>query len=333
VATIAFGMGIDKSNVRWIVHADLPRSVEGYYQETGRAARDGEDGDTLLLFGPADIASIRWQIGKIETPEERERAEDRLAEILRYAGSGVCRRSQLLAHFGEHHPGSCGRCDVCAGEVVREDLTVAAMKVLSAVARTGERFGAHHLADILTGNATDKVMERGHQLLPTFGVGRDQEKGWWLSLIQELTAASHLLRGEGRLAGLHLSDTGRLLLRGKGTFLGSLRNGGGSYDDGGPGGARVAAPKEDSGRSEGWPGQEELFQCLTRLRRRIAQARDVPPYVVFSDKTLRAMARARPTDSAALLRCPGVGDRKLAEYGGDFLRIVRGFCETGECPE
>ena len=226
MATIAFGMGIDKSNVRWVVHADLPRSVEGYYQETGRAARDGEDADTLLLYGPADIASIRWQIGQMENRRgARPRRGSACGRSSDTRSPPVCRRSQLLAHFGEHHPGHCGRCDVCTGEVAREDLTVAARKVLSAAARTGERFGAHHLADILTGNATDKVLERGHQSLPTFGIGRDQDRDWWLSLVQELEAADFLLRGEGRTAGYALTGKGRLLLQGKETFLGTKSTG------------------------------------------------------------------------------------------------------------
>jgi ATP-dependent DNA helicase RecQ len=320
VATIAFGMGIDKSNVRWVVHGDLPRSVEGYYQETGRAARDGDDADTVLFYGPADIASIRWQIGQIEASEERARAEARLQEILRYVGAQVCRRIQLLAHFGEHHPGNCGRCDVCTGQTVREDMTVAAMKVLSAAARTGERFGAHHLADILVGNATDRIMERGHHALPTFGIGRDRDKAWWLSLIQELEAGDFLLRGEGRLAGFHLSDRGRLLLRGKESFFAA-----------GAGSAAVADEPPAPALPAASP--DELFLCLKQLRKRIAESRDIPPYIVFSDKTLRAMAKDQPMDPAGFLRCPGVGDRKLAAYGGDFLKAIRSFRDTGECGE
>ena len=319
VATIAFGMGIDKSNVRWVVHADLPRSVEGYFQETGRAARDGEDADTVLFYGPADIASIRWQIGQVEASEERARAEARLREILRYVGAQVCRRIPLLAHFGEHYPGGCGRCDVCTGQNVREDMTVAAMKVLSAAARTGERFGAHHLADILVGNATDRIMERGHQSLPTFGIGRDRDKGWWLSLIQELEAGDFLLRGEGRLAGFHLSDRGRLLLRGKQSFFAAAGAAGAAVIDEPPAPALPAASPEG------------LFLCLKQLRKRIAEGRDIPPYIVFSDKTLRAIAKDQPMDPAAFLRCPGVGDRKLAAYGGDFLKAIRTFRDTGEC--
>ncbi len=312
VATIAFGMGIDKSNVRWVVHADLPRSIEGYYQETGRAARDGEDADALLLYGPGDIASIRWHIERMENPVERERAEDRLREILRYAESAVCRRTQLLAHFAESYAGGCTRCDVCAGEVAREDLTEAARKVLSAAVRTGERFGAHHLVDILTGNPTDKIRERGHDSLPTYGIGRDHDRDWWLALVRELDAAEHLVRGEGRTAGYRLSAKGRLLLQGKETFLGTRSAG-------------QEAPAQPQPASLDLPAQEDLFQSLRQVRKRIAEARGLPPYIIFSDKTLRAIARDRPTDSAGLLRCPGVGEAKLDAYGAAFLDAVREF--------
>ena len=312
VATIAFGMGIDKPNVRWVVHADLPRSVEGYYQETGRAARDGENAEALLLYGPGDIASIRWHIARTENPEERARAENRLREILRYAESAVCRRTQLLAHFAEQHPGNCARCDVCAGEVAQEDLTEAARKVLSAVVRTGERFGAHHLVDILTGNPTDKVVERGHNSLPTYGIGRDHERDWWLTLVRELDAAGCLVRGDGRTAGYSLSSKGRLLLQGKETFLGTRSSG------------KTARESTEPAPLDG-PAQEGLFQSLRQVRKRIAEARQLPPYVIFSDKTLRAMAHNRPTDRVGLLRCPGVGEAKLDAYGTVFLDAIREF--------
>jgi ATP-dependent DNA helicase RecQ len=326
VATIAFGMGIDKSNVRWVVHGDLPRSLEGYYQETGRAARDGDDADTLLLYGPSDMASVRWHINNMESQEEKARAESRLHDILRFAESAVCRRTQLLAHFGEHHPGHCGKCDVCAGEIALEDLTEAARKVLSAAVRTGERFGAHHLVDILTGTATDKVLERGHDSLPTFGIGKDHDRDWWLALSRELAAAGCLVRGEGRTAGFSLSAKGRLVLAGRETFLGARSverpSRSGSAE-------RASDALEPEVLDEG--SQQELFQCLRQVRKGIAQAKKLPPYVVFSDKTLRAMARARPLDLAALLRCPGVGDAKLAAYGTVFIEVIRQYSETKRC--
>lgn len=349
VATIAFGMGIDKSNVRWVVHGDLPRSLDGYYQETGRAARDGEPADATLFYGPADIAAIRWHIERTESPVERERAEVALREILRYVDSGVCRRRQLLAHFDEAYEGNCRSCDVCVGEVSLEDASEEARKLLSAAVRTGERFGAHHLADIVAGNHTDKVLERGHQRLPTFGAGRDRDRGFWLALARDLEAAGYLVRGEGRTAGFRLSDRGRLLLRGKEQFLAPRRAEAADYAPGAARGAipvrspaggvgRGSRPATGSPASAGRSGrreaeapafpradQEELFQRLKALRRRIAAQRNVPPYVVFSDKTLRVMAANRPTDRSAFLRCSGVGERKLEAYGAEFIAAIREF--------
>ena len=197
-----------------------------------------------------------------------------------------------------------------------------ALKVFSAVARTGERFGGHHLADVLVGNATDKVMERGHHHLPTNGIGREQEKSWWLSLIQELAAGQFLVRGEGRLAGYRLSDTGRLMLRGKGSFF-SARTARAGSAAAGPAGA--AAGELAAGDL---PGQEELLQQLKGVRRSIAQDRNLPPYVIFSDKTLRSMAQNRPMDAAGLLRCHGVGDAKLEAYGSAFLAAIREWTEA-----
>jgi ATP-dependent DNA helicase RecQ len=319
VATIAFGMGIDKPNVRWVVHADLPRSVEGYYQETGRAARDGEPADTLLLYGPGDVAALRWHIEKMESAVEQRRAEARLKEILRYAESTACRRVLLLAHFDERHGGGCGRCDVCAGEVVREDLSEPARTVLAAAARTGERFGAHHLADVLVGACTDKVLERGHQHLPVFGAGRDRERDWWLSLIREMDAAELLVRGEERTSGYSLSQAGRLVLAGKGEFLASrsLARAGGQGRKG-PVQPQPAKP-EPLDATAG----EDLFQRLRAVRLEIARAKDLPPYVVFSDKTLRSMVANRPTDAQGLLGCFGVGEAKLEAYGKAFLAAIR----------
>ena len=351
VATIAFGMGIDKPNVRWVVHGDLPRSIEGYYQETGRAARDGKDADTVLYFGRGDIATLRWHIGNMESSQERERAEGRLHEVLRFVESAVCRRKQLLAHFDEEYAGSCGRCDVCAGEVHLEDVTVEAQKVLSAAVRTGEVFGAHHLADVVLGNSTDRVLERGHNRLPTFGTGADHDRAFWLSLIGDLASAGYLVRGEGKTAGFHLSSRGNLLLAGKETFR-TPRRTSGSADQGSAGKPKARAPGAQSarpitavrsaaGRIPGGkpptdtglarPDQEQLFQCLKLLRSRLARENRIPAYRVFNDSTLKAMVVNRPTDATTLLRCHGVGEQKLEAYGQAFLRAIHEFVATGEC--
>lgn len=316
VATIAFGMGIDKSNVRWIVHGDLPRSIEAYYQETGRAARDGEAAKALLLYGPGDIAKIRYHIDRLHTAVERERAEAQLREVLRYADSRVCRRKLLLAHFGEEHPGVCDNCDVCTGEVALEDLTVAAQKVLSAAYRTGQRFGSHHLADVVCGNATERVTVMGHDTLPTFGVGADADRSWWLSLLRDMESSGLLVRDGGARSGLTITGRGRAVLAGDEDFFAARRAQRRKRDTG------LRTPTADA------PGmdatEQALFERLRSLRLRIAREHGVPPYVVFSDRTLREMAQQRPVTERQMLACHGVGERKLQQYGALFLPLIAG---------
>jgi len=340
VATIAFGMGIDKANVRWVIHGDLPRSLEGYYQETGRAARDGNPAQTVLFYGKGDVASIRWHIRNMESSVEQQRAEARLQEVLHYAGSSVCRRIQLLAHFDEQYTGNCGNCDICAGEVELSDQTVAAQKILSAAVRTGERFGGHHLVDIVIGNATDRIMERGHHLLPTFGVGSDMDRGFWLSIVDDLAGRGYLVRGEGNAAGFRLTDSGRLLLKAKERYLtGAMQaaaSSGGTAAREGKRDVRASrssrqstdvARTRDADLQFDRQDQKELFERLKALRTSIAREHEVPPFVVFSDKTLRVMVANRPADSAALLRCHGVGPRKLEAFGPQFLAAIRDYLD------
>ena len=316
VATIAFGMGIDKSNVRWVVHGDLPKSIEGYYQQTGRAARDGEPAETVLFFSSQDISILRRHIDNTEDPTERERAEAQLSEVLRYVDSGVCRRRQLLAHFDEEHPGDCGACDVCTGGVETRDATVDAQKLLSAAVRTGQRFGAHHLADIVVGSATDRVLQRGHNDLPTFGVGDDRSKGYWLSLARDLEAAGLLRRGSERTSGFRVTEQGKRVLSGKARFAARVSSGG--TNRGGD-----SAERGSERAAEG--SEEALFQRLRRVRVSIARQREIPPYMVFSDKSLKTMVRNRPVDRAGMLRCHGVGEQKYDAFGEVFLREIREF--------
>ena len=325
VATIAFGMGIDKPDVRWIVHGDLPRSIEGYYQETGRAARDGKPAETVLFYGRQDISKVRWHIGNIESARERERAEARLRQILGYVESTRCRRSLLLAHFDEEHGGNCGACDVCAGEVEREDFTEPARKILSAAVRTGERFGAYHLVDIVTGTPTDKVLERGHNLLPTFGVGRERDRSYWLSLARELADAGYLVRGEGELSGFRLSGEGRLLLKGQVAFLGRRRSA--------PAPSRKRHGKQQMAEGSLPDDAAELFDCLKATRKRLAAESGVPAYIVLTDRALREIAVARPRTEQQLFSCHGVGPKKVERYGAAILSTVREFQETGHCSD
>ena len=328
VATIAFGMGIDKSNVRWVLHGDLPRSLEAYYQETGRAGRDGEAAEACLLYGPADIVTIRYHIDRMEVPEERDRAERSLRGMLRYADSGVCRRVQLLAHFDQKHPGECGGCDVCADGLRKIDQTTPARMAMSAMVRTGQRFGAHHIADVVVGTNSDRVVELSHNRLPTFGVGSDHEKSWWLSLIGDLEAAGLVERKDGPKSGLSLTAHGRRVLSGAEQFLVLERA---APERVGRGGRTAASPADDLFGRPPSEEQEALFACLRALRTRLARTQGVPPYVIFTDRSLRELARAAPTDAAGFLRVHGVGARKADRYGEAFLRAIREFRSTGEC--
>jgi ATP-dependent DNA helicase RecQ len=351
VATIAFGMGIDKGNVRWVVHGDLPRSIEAYYQETGRAGRDGDAADTCLFYSPGDIAKIRYHIERMEVDTEREQAEQNLREVLRFVESGTCRRSQLLRHFGQDHGGTCSGCDVCAGEVTTVDATEFAQKAMSAILRTGERFGGHYIARVVAGEWDERIERFGHDKLPTFGVGRDRPVAWWISLIAELESAGLLERRDGPRSGLVLTPAGGDVLFGRAPFAsGRIHDGGtGSGASGASGSATAvgasrrrrgasgtgASGGRSSGEADGgyvWrDDQEALFQCLRRARKAIADNDGVPPYLVFSDKTLKAIVRNRPTSLTALLRVHGVGERKAERYGEIMLNIIEGFLATGEC--
>lgn len=341
VATIAFGMGIDKSNVRWVLHGDLPKSIEAYYQETGRCGRDGEDAETCLFFSPGDISKIRYHIDRMEVDTEREQAERNLREMLRFVDAGTCRRTQLLAHFGQDHSGECGRCDVCTGEIATRDVTEDAQKVMSAIYRTGERFGAHYVADLLIGADDERMRRFGHDGLPTFGVGSDKPKSWWLSLTRDMEAAGLLVRRDGERSGLKISAAGKDVLYGRTSFEAVQRpeqfTGGGKKGARGKVGARGTAQGESGGDGSGgaiWrEDQERLFHCLRGLRKQLAVEKGVPPYMIFSDKSLKAMVKNRPETIPALLRVHGVGERKAEQYGEAFLRRIRSFLATGGCPE
>jgi len=321
VATIAFGMGIDKSNVRWVVHGDLPKSLEAYYQETGRAGRDGEDADTCLFYGPGDSAKIRYHIDRMEIRAEREQAERNLREVLRFAESGVCRRTQLLRHFDQDHSGTCKRCDVCAGETQLTDHTVEAQKVMSAILRTGERFGRHHIADIVAGAENERIRQFGHHTLPTFGAGQDRPKTWWLDVCGDLESGGLVRRTDGERSGLCLTDRGREVLYGREQFFTI---------------ARVASHAERTVPKTEAPDflrdeQQRLFDCLRALRLRLARETGIPPYMVFSDRTLKSFVKNRPEDHTALLRVHGVGETKAQRWGPPFLGAIRSFLTSGEC--
>jgi ATP-dependent DNA helicase RecQ len=321
VATIAFGMGIDKPDVRFVAHLDLPKSMEGYYQETGRAGRDGAPAAAWLCYGLGDAVLLRRMIEDGESTEQRKQLERRkLDALLGYCESTGCRRQTLLAYFGEAHPGACGNCDNCLSPPRSRDGTVDARKALSCVVRTGQRFGAAHLVDVLRGADTAKVRQFGHDRLPTYGVGADLDAKQWRSVFRQLVAGGLLevdIEGHG---ALRLTAEGAEVLRG-GRSL-DLREDPPAArrrrrdHAGAPPGAASSALAELS------PEAVVRFEALRAWRAEAARAQNVPAYVIFHDATLRAIAAAAPAGLDALGGISGVGDRKLERYGDDVLRVL-----------
>ena len=321
VATIAFGMGIDKPDVRFVAHLDLPKSPEGYYQETGRAGRDGEAADAWLAYGLGDAVLLQKMIEDSDAGEDRKRLERRkLDALVGYCESTGCRRQTLLAYFGEAHPGACGNCDNCLSPPLTVDGTVVAQKALSCVYRSGQRFGAAHLTDILRGADTAKVRQFGHDALSTYGVGADLDARQWRSVFRQLVAAGLLevdIEGHG---ALRLTAASAAVLKGGRTL--SLR-----VDP-----PAAAPPRRERGRGGAAAGNAtELpaaaaarFEALRAWRAGVAREQNLPAYVIFHDRTLREIALEQPADLDALAGIGGVGAGKLERYGQALLQQLAG---------
>jgi ATP-dependent DNA helicase RecQ len=319
-ATIAFGMGINKPNVRWIVHHDLPKNIEGYYQETGRAGRDGLPADCLLLFSPGDVAKQTHFLDEITGDQERGVARSQLRRMVHYAESAACRRRELLGYFGEDFPlDNCGACDNCMEPRESFDGTVVAQKFLSSLYRirqaSGFGVGLNHVTDVLTGAETDKIRRWGHDRLTTYGIGGELPRQQWASIGRELMRLGYVAVGEGEYATLELTADGLSVLKARSPITLTKPMDGPK--------ARRAVRREGDIACD-----EILFARLRGLRKRLADERKVPAYIVFGDTTLRAMARFYPETVDAMDGIPGVGEKKRAEFGAVFSAEIADYLRT-----
>ena len=317
VATIAFGMGIDKPDVRFVAHLDLPKSVEAYYQETGRAGRDGLPADAWMVYGLQDLVRLSRMVEESEASEEHKRMERaKLDGLLGWCEVTRCRRQQLLMYFGENQTSECGNCDVCLNPPLTWDGTEAAQKILSCVYRTEQRFGAGHVIDVIRGQERDKVKRFGHDRLSTFGIGREFSDAQWRSIVRQLVVRNFLTIDHSRYGALRLTEDSRELLRGEASL--QLRE----------------DPEKPKSRPTAKRGRrkiqveiedEPLLEALRALRKSISDEENIPPYVVFHDATLGELIEQRPSSLGEMLDITGIGQAKLQKYGQKILSVLQQF--------
>lgn len=312
IATIAFGMGINKSNVRFVIHYDLPKNLESYYQEIGRSGRDGVRADCLLLFSNSDTAKINYFINQKEDDKERLSAKVHLDAMVRYAEFDGCRRKPLITYFGEaYSQENCGMCDNCLTEVKEgEDITIAVQKFLSAVKRTGEIFGAGYIIDILSGAEQEKILRNGHHTLTVYGIGKEYTKTQWKQIVTQLLNKNYLTRNI-EFGSLKLTQAALDVLFKNEKVFGIV-------------GQKVRSSAKRIMLKEDY--DEELFEILRQKRRQIAEARNVPPYVIFSDRTLIEMAKELPQNEFQLSKISGIGEKKIKSYGAVVLILIKNYC-------
>jgi ATP-dependent DNA helicase RecQ len=313
VATVAFGMGIDKPNVRFVVHYDIPKNIEAYYQETGRAGRDGLPAEALLLFDPADIERVRGLLENNENAEQRQVEIFKLNLMSAFAEAQTCRRQVLLNYFGEYHAEPCGNCDICLDPPKTYDGTDDARKALSCVYRVGQRYGMGHVIEVLRGAQSQRIRELGHDKLTTYGIGKDQSHEYWLSVLRQLIHKGLLVQNITRHLVLQLTEAARPVLRGDQPLELAV-----------PRTELLSAKKLRRRELELAQGEDAtLFRELRKLRKQLAEEEGIPPYVVFNDATLLELAQFKPVTEADLLTINGVGYRKLERFGEAFLECIR----------
>jgi len=317
VATIAFGMGIDKPNVRFVMHYDLPKNLEGYYQETGRAGRDSLKSDCILFFSYGDRQKIEYFFDEISNPMELKVAREKLDQVVRYAESTACRRIILLNYFGEKHTESkCSGCDNCLHQVAQFDATIPAQKLFSCISRVNERFGINYVIDVLRGSRSERLIHNRHNLISTYGIGQEFSKKDWGTMIRELIQKKYLILTEAEYPVLQLTPLSKdVLFRQAKVMLTQARQ------------PIVPAPET------GLAVNHELFERLRQLRKQMADAAGLPPYQIFSDHTLKTMASRFPQSTQAMATIPGVGELKLRRFAPPFLREIVAFCQPRQIHE